>query len=140
MFFLTAFKNFESLLRYRPNCEVKWNLIKTLKFIKNCKVLREFTIANDMGIQKKLNILWKCLFIVVSILYTSITWIQNVYPVKISLCSTYVNEIWMKYLKNYLSGDYDCIGQYDCRVKFCFIEYLIICLMQPKKEMIHIQP
>ena len=46
----------------------------------------------------------------------------------------------MKYLKNYLSGDYDCIGQYDCRVKFCFIEYLIICLMQPKKEMIHIQP
>ena len=72
--------------------------------------------------------------------YTSITWIQNVYHVKISLCSTYVNEIWMKYLKNYLSGDYDCIGQYDCRVKFCFIEYLIICLMQPKKEMIHIQP
>ena len=42
----------------------------------------------------------------------------------------------MKYLKNYLSGDYDCIGQYDCRVKFYFIEYLIICLMQPKKEMI----
>ena len=72
--------------------------------------------------------------------YTSITWIQNVYHVKISLCSTYVNGMPIKCLGNSLSGDYDCVGQYGCRVKFYFIEHLIICLMQPKKEMIHIQP
>ena len=103
----------------------------------NCKVLRGFTIASDMGIQKRLNILGKFSLI---LKFTSITWIQNVYHVKISLCSTYVNEMPIKCLKNSLSGDYDCIGQYGCRVKFYFIEHLIICLMQPKKEMIHIQP
>ena len=103
----------------------------------NCKVLRGFTIASDMGIQKRLNILGKFSLI---LKFTSITWIQNVYHVKISLCSTYVNEMPIKCLKNSLSGDYDCIGQYGCRDKFYFIEHLIICLMQPKKEMIHIQP
>ena len=41
---------------------------KNLKFITNCRVLRGFTIASDMGIQKRLNILGKFSLIIVNIL------------------------------------------------------------------------
>ena len=34
--------------------------------------------------------------------YTSMAWIQNVLFEKINLCSTYVNEISIKYLTKYL--------------------------------------
>ena len=52
-----VFENFNSFLRYRPKCEANSNLIKIFKFIINCKLGRRFTIASDIGIQKRLNLL-----------------------------------------------------------------------------------
>ena len=52
--------------------------------------------------------------------------IQNVYYVKINLCSRYVNKVPIKCLKKYLSRNLlKCyfIGEYHCRIRFYFIEY-----------------
>ena len=46
-----------------PKCDAQGNLKKTFKFITNCKIWRGFTIATDMGIEKRLNFLCKIVII-----------------------------------------------------------------------------
>ena len=45
-----VFENFIFFLRFRPKCEAMWNILRTLKFITNCKVSPGFDIASDVGI------------------------------------------------------------------------------------------
>ena len=57
---------------------------------------------------------------------TSMAWMENVYYVKINLCSTYVNGISIKFVEKYLSRNLlerYFIGEYHYRVRFYFIEY-----------------
>ena len=77
-----------------------------------------------MGIQKRLNFLVQ--FSLSVAILTSMARVQNLYYVKINLCSTYVNEMSIKSLKKYLSGNllkYHFIREYHCHVRFYFIEY-----------------
>ena len=67
---------------------------------------------------------------------------QNVYYVKINLCSTYtstmcVNKMSIKCLKKYFSRNLlKCyfIEEYHCRVRFYFIEYNYMFNVPPREE------
>ena len=119
------FGNFNLLSRYRPKCEATWNLTKTFKFIKKLQGLTGVYYSVWYGNSKEIK--FSCTIFIECCNYTSMAWIQNLYYVKINLCSTYVNEMSIICLKKYLSQNLlkwrYFTGEHHWRVQFYFIEY-----------------
>ena len=125
----SVFENFNSFLRYRPKCEAKWNLIKTFKFVTNCKDWRWFTKASDIGIQKRLNFLVSFLLTVVN----TRQWHEHLYYVNTNLHKSNNNYTHQRNIYK-ISEEIFVKKAFQNAVLTSIIAWnIVICLMRPKR-------